>query len=126
MSAHTNPVLIAGPSPEGSSMDKLRDLANGERRHIGITDARAISDLFEGLQFRLRAMVQFYDEHVGTPCAQIRWQQDRDTINAQVDALGEALYLLSGPLAASGFLQEQAHHQAYEQVFARFQAIGAA
>lgn len=44
--------------------------------------------------------------------------------DAQVTALGEALFMLSGLLRMSGFLKDEANHAAYEKVVSAFQGIG--
>lgn len=59
-----------------------------------------------------------FDTHVA-------WASDQmKMIEAQVDALGEALYLLSGPLRAVGFLETDEHHRLYENVVAAYREIG--
>lgn len=79
-------ILTVGPSAEGKSMDKLRDLANGERRHISITDARAIVSLFEDMRVKVGSLTMQLDMQYGTPCAQIRWQQERERLLELIDA----------------------------------------
>jgi len=46
------------------------------------------------------------------------------TIERQLDVLGEALYLMSGPLRASGFLNDDENHRLYENVVAAFRDVG--
>lgn len=59
-----------------------------------------------------------FDTHVAWASEQIA------TIERQVDALGEALYLMSGPLKASGFLDNGHNHRLYENVVEAFREIG--
>lgn len=82
-----NGILKVGPSTEGKSMDKLRDLANGERRHISITDARAIVSLFEEMRVKVGSLTMQLDRQYGTPCAQIRWQQEREDLQAALTSI---------------------------------------
>ncbi len=66
---------------------------------------------------RDEARAQF-DEHVA-------WASDRAAIvEAQLDKLGEALYLMSGPLRASGFLDNDENHRLYENVVAAYREVG--
>ena len=61
---------------------------------------------------------EMFDLHVA-------WASDQAAvIERQVDALGEALYLMSGPLKASGFLDNEENHRIYENVVAAFREIG--
>jgi len=46
------------------------------------------------------------------------------TIERQLDVLGEALFLMSGPLRASGFLNDDENHRLYENVVSAFREVG--
>ena len=53
------------------------------------------------------------------------WASDCSAaVERQIEALGEALYRLSGPLRSSGFIENSDNHQLYEAVVAAFREIG--
>lgn len=57
--------------------------------------------------------------------AHVAWASDQVAmIEGQLDALGEALFLMSGPLRASGFLDNEENHRLYENVVAAFREVG--
>lgn len=49
----------------------------------------------EDFKRKYKRLVQFYDEHVGTPCEQIRHEQQIEQLNSQIVKLRRAL----GPFA---------------------------
>ncbi len=77
-----------------------------------------LADRVEGLTLERDEAREQFDLHVKWPSDQI------GMVEQQVDVLGEKLYLMSGPLRASGFLDSGENHRLYEDVVAAFREIG--
>lgn len=50
-----------------------------------------LEKLDKELTIKYQSLLEFYDNHVGTPCAQIGWRNERDSLNDQIEALKREL-----------------------------------
>jgi DNA repair exonuclease SbcCD ATPase subunit len=60
---------------------------------IGLALTEALDER-DALRLKVQELTKFYDKHVGTPCEQIRHQQEVETLNERLDAYRKDLTTL--------------------------------
>lgn len=117
----SNPSMDATRSRNEQWASALRELLAGDQddRLISLQEENRKLVADYGARGDLLAEArEMFDLHVA-------WASDQVAmIEGQLDALGEALFLMSGPLQASGFLGNDENHRLYENVVAAFREIG--
>ena len=66
----------------------------GEMTDIGdklCAEVERLESIVEDLTLKHQQHMQFYDDHVGTPCEQIRWANERERLLDKIEVLKKEL-----------------------------------